>query len=736
MKYRDYCKNRKIDFTRQFDQMDCGPACIKMVSSAYGQDYPLSYLRTLSHLTREGVSIAGIRDALKTIGMRSASFELTMEQLIEKCPLPSILHWDQNHFVVLYGISNSCLTRTLRFKIANPAFGKQTISYKEFTNHWLNNSKGIVIACEPTDKFYSQIKIKKEYSILRFARKFVWPYKWEMAQTAMGMLFGVLLSLVTPFLTQAMVDEGIGLRDMNVIISIMMAQLFLFFGSFFMGIIGSWVSLYMGTKINIDILENYIEKLLKLPMHFFETKSIGDYQQRIGDNNRLQGFVINNSMQTFFSLVSVPFLIIVIAFYSRKILFVYVLFTIASTLWMMYFFKQRKALDYERFKLNAQNQNKMYELISGIDDIKVNVFEDYKLKEWHDMQEQIYAMSQKSLKLNQIQNTGYTLIGQLRNIIITFWIAHDVVNGFLTLGMMMSISNIIGQLNGPLSQLVNFLQQYQDAKISLERSEEVHMCEPEDLESMEQLDTLKPYDIEFNHVSFSYTGNIGKNALDDISFRIPAGKTTAIVGESGSGKTTLMKLLLKFYNPNKGSIKIGGKDLKQINSQSIRRVSGVVMQNNYIFSGTLKDNIILGLKQNKNTIDMALESACLKQFICNHPLGIETKLGNEGIGVSGGEKQRIMIARAIYKQPLYFMMDEATSSLDAETEKIITENLSNFCKERTMIVIAHRLSTIKNADNIIVLRHGKIIEMGNHLQLVALKGYYYELIKNQLELEK
>ena len=736
MKYRDYCKNRKIDFTRQFDQMDCGPACIRMVSSAYGQDYPLSYLRTLSHLTREGVSIAGIRDALKTIGMRSASFELTMEQLIEKCPLPSILHWDQNHFVVLYGISNSCLTRTLRFKIANPAFGKQTISYKEFTNHWLNNSKGIVIACEPTDKFYSQIKIKKEYSILRFARKFVWPYKWEMAQIAMGMLFGVLLSLVTPFLTQAMVDEGIGLRDMNVIISIMMAQLFLFFGSFFMGIIGSWVSLYMGTKINIDILENYIEKLLKLPMHFFETKSIGDYQQRIGDNNRLQGFVINNSMQTFFSLVSVPFLIIVIAFYSRKILFVYVLFTIASTLWMMYFFKQRKALDYERFKLNAQNQNKMYELISGIDDIKVNVFEDYKLKEWHDMQEQIYAMSQKSLKLNQIQNTGYTFIGQLRNIIITFWIAHDVVNGFLTLGMMMSISNIIGQLNGPLSQLVNFLQQYQDAKISLERSEEVHMCEPEDLESMEQLDTLKPYDIEFNHVSFSYTGNIGKNALDDISFRIPAGKTTAIVGESGSGKTTLMKLLLKFYNPNKGSIKIGGKDLKQINSQSIRRVSGVVMQNNYIFSGTLKENIILGLKQNKNTIDMALESACLKQFICNHPLGIETKLGNEGIGVSGGEKQRIMIARAIYKQPLYFMMDEATSSLDAETEKIITENLSNFCKERTMIVIAHRLSTIKNADNIIVLRHGKIIEMGNHLQLVALKGYYYELIKNQLELEK
>ena len=736
MKYRDYCKNRKIDFTRQFDQMDCGPACIRMVSSAYGQDYPLSYLRTLSHLTREGVSIAGIRDALKTIGMRSASFELTMEQLIEKCPLPSILHWDQNHFVVLYGISNSCLTRTLRFKIANPAFGKQTISYKEFTNHWLNNSKGIVIACEPTDKFYSQIKIKKEYSILRFARKFVWPYKWEMAQIAMGMLFGVLLSLVTPFLTQAMVDEGIGLRDMNVIISIMMAQLFLFFVSFFMGIIGSWVSLYMGTKINIDILENYIEKLLKLPMHFFETKSIGDYQQRIGDNNRLQGFVINNSMQTFFSLVSVPFLIIVIAFYSRKILFVYVLFTIASTLWMMYFFKQRKALDYERFKLNAQNQNKMYELISGIDDIKVNVFEDYKLKEWHDMQEQIYAMSQKRLKLNQIQNTGYTFIGQLRNIIITFWIAHDVVNGFLTLGMMMSISNIIGQLNGPLSQLVNFLQQYQDAKISLERSEEVHMCEPEDLESMEQLDTLKPYDIEFNHVSFSYTGNIGKNALDDISFRIPAGKTTAIVGESGSGKTTLMKLLLKFYNPNKGSIKIGGKDLKQINSQSIRRVSGVVMQNNYIFSGTLKDNIILGLKQNKNTIDMALESACLKQFICNHPLGIETKLGNEGIGVSGGEKQRIMIARAIYKQPLYFMMDEATSSLDAETEKIITENLSNFCKERTMIVIAHRLSTIKNADNIIVLRHGKIIEMGNHLQLVALKGYYYELIKNQLELEK
>ena len=726
----------KLIFTRQFDQMDCGPACVRMVASAYGRDYPLSYLRTLSHLTREGVSVAGIRDALKVIGMESASFELQLEQLRTNCPLPAILHWEQNHFVVLYGVSKGRFSGKWKYHVANPAFGKQTLSEDDFAGHWLNDDKGIVVACEPTDEFYSKADVKERHSLLRFAHKFVWPYRWEMSQTALGMLFGIVLSLVTPFLTQAMVDEGINLRNMGVIVNIMIAQVFLFLGTFLMSMIGSWVSLYMGTRININVLESYLSKLLSLPMTFFDTKSIGDYQQRLGDNGRLQGFVTYNTLQTFFSLLSVPVLMVVIGYYSMRILLVYLLFTAACTLWMMYFFRRRKALDYERFKLNAHNQNKMYELMSGITDIKVNSFEAYKLNEWHELQERQYRMSQKSLRLNQIQNAGYTLVGQLRNIIITFWIASEVVNGGLTLGMMMSISSIIGQINSPLSQLINFLQQYQDAKISLERSEEVQLCTPEDRLGMESLDKSTPQDIVLGHVSFSYTGSIGEKALDDISFTIPAGKTTAIVGESGSGKTTLMKLLLKFYKPTAGHITIGGHELENISASSVRAASGVVMQENYIFSDTLKGNIVLGNEADDRKADEALDAACLRQFVDDHPLGLQTKLGSDGMGVSGGEKQRIMIARAIYKRPAYIMLDEATSSLDAETERKITENLGSLRKGRTLLVIAHRLSTVKNADNIIVLRHGKVVELGNHQQLVAQHGYYYELVRNQLELEE
>lgn len=724
-----------MKFTRQFDQMDCGPACIRMVASAYGREYSLGYLRTLSHLTREGVSIAGIRDAMSQIGMQSASFEMTLDELYAKCPLPAILHWEQNHFVVLYDISQDLWHKKRVYKIANPAFGKHSLTEKEFAGHWLNGEKGVVVACEPTEDFYEKKTEKERHSMMRFARKFVWPYRREMSQTALGMLFGIVLSLVTPFLTQAMVDEGIGQRNMGVITNLMLAQVFLFLGSFCMSLVGNWVSLYIGTRINIDVLENYLNKLLRLPMTFFDTKSVGDYQQRFGDNGRLQSFVTFNTLQTFFMLLSVPVLMAVIGYYSWQILLAYLVFTISGTSWMAYFFKRRKALDYERFRLSVQNQNKMYELMSGITDIKVNAYEEYKLSEWRSMQEKVYDMAKKGLRLGQVQNTGYTMISQLRNIIITFWIATEVVNGNLTLGMMMSISNIIGQINGPLSQLIGFLQQYQDAKISLERSEEVQLCEAEDRLDMIDIQTSAPLDIEINNLSFSYTGSIGKKALDDVSFSIPPGKMTAIVGESGSGKTTLLKLLLKFYAPTEGTITLGGYDLQEYKAKSVRKVSGIVMQDNYIFSDTIRENILLGEKYDKERLDEAVRASCLEEYISGLPLGLETKIGSEGIGVSGGERQRIMIARAIYKHPLYLMMDEATSSLDAENEKKITQNIGRICKGRTLLVIAHRLSTVKNADQIIVLRHGQVVEKGVHQELIALKGYYYELIKNQLELD-
>ncbi len=723
-----------MKFTRQFDKMDCGPACIRMVASHYGKDYPLSYLRSLSHLTREGVSVAGIRDALEKIGADSASFEMTMEQLRTKCPLPAILHWEQNHFVVLYDVKQHKLTKKWTYFVANPAYGKHGFSESSFEKYWLNGDTGIVIAVEPQEEFYDKKPVKEKHSLTRFARKYVWPFRWELSQSALSMLFGMLLALVTPFLTQAMVDDGINMRNMGLILNILFAQLSLFIGTFIMGLISSHVSLYMSTRININILSDYLGKLLKLPMTFFDTKSVGDYQQRLGDHGRLQNFITYSTLQTLFSIVSAPFYLAIIGWYSMVILSVYLLLTGLSTVWMIYFFRRRKALDYEQFKVNSENQNKQYELMSGITDIKLNGYDDYKMEEWRTLQERSYQMNVKMLKLGQIQETGFTLIGQLRNIFITCWIAAEVVNGHLTLGMMMSISAIIGLVNGPLSQLIGFLQQFQDAKISLERSEEVHLCANEDSIAQVDIPIDTPQDIEVNNLTFSYTGSIGQPALKNVSFTIPAGKKTAIVGESGSGKTTLMKLLLKFYEPTKGEIKLGGKNLKNFSAKSIRRASGIVMQDNFIFSDTIKRNIILGEQENNEQLKRALTTACLNKFIKKQPLGVNTKIGAEGIGVSGGEKQRIMIARAAYKRPAYLMLDEATSSLDAENEKNITKNLENDFKGRTQIVIAHRLSTVKNADRIIVLRNGEVVEEGNHAELIAQHGYYYQLIHNQLEL--
>lgn len=721
-------------FTQQFDQMDCGPACIRMIASAYGKLYPLSHLRSFSHLTREGVSVMGIRRALKEIGMKSATFEMTIQQLRESCPLPAILHWEQNHFVVLYDVKRNRWRKSWIYYVANPAFGKTKLSEEDFSHSWLNGDKGVVIAIEPTAEFYEKPNIKDKHSFIRFAWKYVWPFRLEMLQSAMGLLFGLLLSLIMPFLTQAMVDDGIGLRDMGLIVSILLAQLFIFLGTFSMGLVGSWVSLYMSTRININILNDYLTKLLRLPMIFFETKSVGDYQQRLGDHGRLQSFVTYNTLQTFFSIISAPFYLAIIGWYSPIILCVYLLLTAMSTGWMFYFFRRRKALDYEQFKVSAENQNKQFELLNGITDIKLNSYEDYKLKEWVSLQERQYHMSQKVLRLGQIQSTGFALIGQLRNIFITSWIAIEVVNGNLTLGMMMSISAIIGQVNGPLSLLIGFLQQYQDARISLERSEEVHLCANEDNEHQKSLSSEAPQDIEIKNLSFSYSGNQEHLALSDINLKIPSGKMTAIVGESGSGKTTLLKLLLKFYEPSEGDILIGGVSLKNITAKSIRQSSGIVMQENFIFSDTLRQNIILGEPEDEERLSTAVTLSCLDDYVEKQPLGLYTKIGSEGNGVSGGEKQRIMIARAIYKNPLYLMLDEATSSLDAENEHRITEGVAQHFQGRTRIVIAHRLSTVRNADNIIVLRKGTVVESGAHEQLVALQGYYYELIQNQLEL--
>lgn len=718
-------------FTRQYDKMDCGPACVRMVASAHGKLYPLAWLRSQASLTREGVSVAGIRRALTATGMESGAFRMTLDQLAEDCPLPAILHWNQNHFVVVESVAEG--KRGRRWTIADPAFGRHKIDDREMSEHWLAGDKGVVIAAEPGEGFEEKVPPSERHSFREFARRHVWPFRLTMLKSSAIMLAGLLLSLALPFLTQAMVDRGINGRDPGLIFAILGAQLALVAGSFVMQWVGGKVALYMSTHISISIITGFLSKLLRLPMAFFDTKSPGDYRQRIADHTRLQSFLTTDSLQTAFALLSAPFYMAIIGSYSVAVLGVYLLFTAAATGWTVWFMRRRRALDYEQFQLNARQQNQLFEMTGGIVDIKVNSYEDYKIAGWKRLQNEQYVLGQRLLRLNQSQNIGFSAISQTRNLVILCWIALKVTEGSMTLGMMMSVSVIIGMISGPLGQLVGFMQRVQDARISLERSDEVNMADEEDSGEMAEVATERPCDIELQGVTFTY-GDLGSPAVEDVSFRIPAGSFVAIVGESGSGKTTLMKLLLKFYAPQRGRITLGGRGLADYSARSLRRACGVVMQDNFVFSDTLGRNIALGEQTDQQRMSEAVRMACLEEFVASRPLGINTMLGAEGNGLSGGERQRVMMARVAYKRPPYIMLDEATSNLDAETERQITENVARSFSGSTRVVIAHRLSTVRDADLIVVMRHGRVVETGTHAELVAAGGYYLTLIRNQLEL--
>ena len=729
---------RKLKFTPQFDQMDCGPACIRMIASYWGKTWPLPLLRHYAGLSREGVSMAGIKRAFDKIGMDSAAYRLTIDQLVEVCPMPAILYWEQNHFVVLNGIHHRHAPSGKRlFRIANPACGQSWMTEDDLAHHWLSGDVGIALVAAPDDDHFSHTTPPPhKQSLLKFARRYVSPFRGSMSVLALCMAIGLALTSVTPFVTQALVDKGIAHRDLGLIGMLLLAQIAIFVGNFSQSVVSNWVALAMGTRININLLSSYLQKLLRLPMHFFDTKSVGDYNQRINDHARLQSFVTQGALQTLFSLITVPVLAIVIGYYSLKILGVYLLFTAFSLFWMAYFMERRKVMDYEQFRLNAKNQNKLFEMMSGITEIKLASYEKEETRQWQEVQEQLYRMNRRVLRLNQWQSAGFSLIGQLRNVLLTFWIASEVVHDQLTLGMMMSISAIMGQLDAPLSSLISFVQQLQDARISLERSEEVHLSADEDKGRTDVLAQGTPLSFKVNNLSFAYPGNANRKALEHVSLDIPAGKMTAIVGESGSGKTTLMKLLLSFYSPSEGHILLSGKDLQSFTAQSVRQRSGIVMQDGFIFSDSLGQNICLGEPFDVERMEEALQAARLSDWVKSLPLGLRTKVGTEGNAVSGGERQRIMIARAIYKRPSCLFFDEATSSLDAENERLITENIDRLFAHTTRIVIAHRLSTVCQADQIVVLHQGHVVEVGTHQALIDRKGFYYELVKNQLELGK
>jgi ATP-binding cassette subfamily B protein len=722
-------------FYKQLDAMDCGPSCLRMIAKFYGKSYSLQTLREKSYLSRDGVSMMGISEAAESIGFRTMGVSLTPEKLFSSAPLPLVVHWKQNHFVVVYKVARDTVF------VADPAFGLVKYTKAEFLKNWISvqrdgEKKGLALLVETTPDFYAEEGEVVDKSSFRFLLSYIKPHRKYIVQLMLGMLLGSILQLLFPFLTQSVVDVGINNQDIDFIYLILIAQLVLFISRMSVDFIRGWILLHLSTRMNISLISDFLIKLMKLPLGFFDIKLIGDILQRIGDHRRIEHFLTTSSLNIMFSLVNLVIFGIVLAVYSWKILLLFVFGSFLYFLWLSVFMRKRRELDFKRFSNLAENQSKLIQLIYGVQDIKLYHAERQKRWEWENIQGSLFKVNIKSLALTQYQEAGGVFINETKNILITFLAATAVIHGDMSLGMMLAVSYILGQLNSPIEQMINFMHVTQDAKISMERLGEIHKEaneEKDDLGDMIVMPESKT--LEIRNLSFQYEGPHSRKVLDGVNLKIPADSVTAIVGVSGSGKTTLVKLLLSFYPPVEGEIRIGDTTLQSLSQQAWRRRCGVVMQDGYIFADTIARNISLGDEYiDPDRLLEAVKMANIKDYIESLPVGYNTKVGTSGQSLSGGEKQRILIARAIYKQPEFLFIDEGTSSLDAENEKVIIDNLQDFFKGRSVVVVAHRLSTVKNADQIVVLDRGKVAEIGKHDELIAKRGNYYNLVKNQLEL--
>lgn len=720
----------------QLDSMDCGPTCLRMITKFYGRSYSLQYLREHAFITREGVSMLGISDAAEQIGFRTMGVRVTLEQLNTELPLPCILHWNQRHFVVCYKIKNG------KYYIADPASKRLVYEKEEFEHCWFSTQvegkdTGTALLLEPGPEFYDREEdVKDKKRELSFFFRYLTPYKRELFQLILGMLTGSILQLIMPFLTQSLVDTGIRDSNLSFITLILIAQVVIFVAQLSVGFIRSWILLHMNTRINIALISDFLAKLMRLPLHFFDTKMVGDIMQRIGDHNRIESFMTGSSISALFSFVNFIVFGFVLAYYDLTILGLFLFGNGLYVAWVLAFMRYRRELDIKRFAQAAGEQSNLFQLVTGMQEIKLNNCETEKRWEWERIQVKLFKISIKGLALGQYQQLGSVFFNQTTNILISFTAARAVVSGEMTLGMMMSFTYIVGQLTAPIEQFIGFARSFQDAKISLERLGEIHQREDEEQTLALKVNALPDNKaLQIEDVSFSYDGADRDYVLEHINLTIPQHKVTAIVGASGSGKTTLIKLLLGFYEPNKGNIKIGDLSLKNMNPHVWRARTGCVMQDGFIFSDSIAKNIAIGAEViDKERLLHAVTVANIRDFIDSLPLGYNTKIGMEGNGVSQGQRQRILIARAVYKNPEFIFLDEATNALDANNEREIMEHLHQFYKGRTVVVVAHRLSTVRDADNIVVLDKGQVVEEGTHEELTARRGVYYKLVKNQLEL--
>ena len=726
-------------FEKQLDAMDCGPVCLKMIAQHYGKHFSIDYLRQRCFISREGVSLMGISKTAEEIGFKTFGGKFTFEQLQEKAPLPCIVHWQQNHFVVVYRIKKNRQRTTVY--VADPGKGLITYNQQEFCENWISTSskgeeKGVALLLETTVSFFQQEGEIISHNRFQFLSNYFLPYRKLFGQLLLGLFLGSILQLFLPFLTQAVVDTGIANQNISFIYLILLAQLMLLFGRTAVDFIRRWILLHISARINISLISDFFIKLMKLPMSFFDTKLLGDLLQRIEDHNRIERFLTAQTLNLLFSIFSLIIFSIVLLVYDLRIFLVFLIGTALYAGWIVFFLKRRRVLDYQFFEQQAINRSKVYQLINGMQEIKLQGCEQRKRWEWEDVQADLFKVNLSTLSMQQTQEAGGICINELKNIVITILAATAVIHGQLTLGMMLSVQYIIGQLNSPVEQMVNFIYQWQDVSISLERINEIHAKEDEEAINQGNIvDLSEGEDISIDNLTFQYEGPYSPKALNNVSLHLPKGKVTAIVGASGSGKTTLIKLLLGYYSPTEGEIVVNKKNINTLDVRWWRQQCGVVMQDGFIFSESIARNIAA----NNEDIDIerlrnAVTIANIKDHIEKLPLGYNTIIGQEGQGLSQGQKQRILIARAVYRNPQFIFLDEATNALDANNERTIIENLNEFYNGRTVVVVAHRLSTVKNADQIVVLDKGVIAEVGTHQELTLKKGIYYQLVKNQLEL--